>query len=180
MPAQSASPISIQEPSKIRWMNGVKQVADYCLGASMYIFYPIILLIILIDVIGRNFFDFPLSWAVEGSGLCLIGGIFLAVSRVELDRDHILLDILYANYPHRIKLLCDLLTRAFATLWMLGATIRSAVEVHTAYIMRESGSDFRYPFWPMRIIMTLGFFVLVLCLIYNVADSYTKLRKGGK
>lgn len=163
-----------------RVMRGVDKAADVCLSGSMYIIYPAILLVIMIDVIGRNFFETPLSWAIEGSGLFLIGGIFLAVPRVELDKEHILLDILYARYPHRMKLICDFLTRAFAALWMLAATIRSAMEIPTSYAMRESGTDFRYPFWPMRVIMTLGFFVLMLALIYSVVHAYGNFRKGGR
>ena len=170
------------DPPKAGWMRAVAKIADYCLGVSMYVFYPIILLIVLIDVVGRNFFDAPISWSVEGSGLCLIVGIFLAVSRVELDRDHILLDILYANYKPKMMLICDIATRVFAALWMMGATVRSAIEIHTAYVMRESGSDFRYPFWPMRVIMTFGFLILTLALLYNVVECYKKLQiaKGGK
>lgn len=162
------------------WTGLVEKAADICLGCSMYILYPAILLVICIDVIGRNFFDTPLSWAIEGSGLFLIGAIFLAVPRVELDKGHILLDILYANYSRKMTLVCDMLTRAFAFLWMLAATIRSSFEIPTAYALNESGADFRYPFWPMRVIMTLGFLVLTLALLYNVIDAYRQLRKGGR
>lgn len=137
-------------------------------------------MVIFVDVIGRNFFETPLSWAIEGSGLFLIGAIFLAVPRVELDRGHILLDIVYATYPDKVKLICDLLTRALAFLWMLAATVRSSFEIPTSFMLNESGSDFRYPFWPMRVIMTIGFLVLALSLLYNVVDSYKQLRNGGQ
>ena len=84
-------------------MRRVDRFADCILGFSMYLLYPAILIVIMIDVIGRNLFAAPLSWAIEGSGLFLIGAIFLAVPRVELDRGHILLDILYARYPEKAK-----------------------------------------------------------------------------
>jgi TRAP-type C4-dicarboxylate transport system permease small subunit len=158
----------------------MNKVADACLAVSMFGFYPAILVVIVIDVVGRNFFGTPLSWAIEGSGLFLIGGIFLAAPRVELDREHILLDILYARYSPRMKLICDMLTRGFAALWMLAATVRSTMEIPTSIVLRESGTDFRYPFWPMRVIMTVGFIVLTLCLICNALDAYGKLRKGGR
>ena len=160
-------------------MRGVDKASDITLGFSMYVLYPAILVVILIDVIGRNFFATPLSWAIEGSGLFLIGAIFLAAPRVELDRTHILLDILYANYPKKTKLFCDMLTRAVACLWMLAATVRSSVEVRTAFVLQESGTDFRYPFWPMRMIMTLGFLLLTLALLSNVVSSYRQFRAGG-
>ena len=88
----------VPAPPPTRWMKVVDKLANFILGFSMYLFYPAILIVILIDVTGRNFFATPLSWAIESSGLFLIAGIFLAMPRVELDRGHILLDILYARY----------------------------------------------------------------------------------
>lgn len=161
------------------WGKGIDKVADVTLSFSMFIVYPAILIVIMTDVIGRNFLDTPLSWAIEGSGLFLIGAIFLSVPRVELDRDHILLDILYARYPAKMKLLCDLITRSIAALWMLAACVRSSMEIPTSIAMQESGTDFRYPFWPIRVFMTFGFIWLTLCLIYNVIDSCRNLRKGS-
>lgn len=171
-----------QERGKIsdcrRWMQAiVNRAADVALGVSMYLLYPAILIVILIDVVGRNFFATPLSWAIEGSGLFLIGAIFLAVPRVELDRGHILLDILYARYSEKTKHICDMLTRAIVCLWMIAATIRSGIEIHTAYVLNESGADFRYPFWPMRVIMTAAFLLLAFSLLCNVIYSYKQLQK---
>lgn len=170
----------VPTPPPTRWMKVVDKLANFILGFSMYLFYPAILIVILIDVTGRNFFATPLSWAIEGSGLFLIAGIFLAVPRVELDRGHILLDILYARYSKKAQLICDMLTRSLCFLWMLAATIRSSIEIRTSYLMQESGTDFRAPFWPMRVIMTLGFLILALALLSNAIDCYRKLRAGGK
>lgn len=178
--AGGGSPLTAQGTHpQSAWMQWVDKASDIALAASMYILYPAIVVVILIDVIGRNFFATPLSWAIEGSGLFLIGAIFLAAPRVELDRGHILLDILYANYSKKNKLFCDMLTRAVACLWMLAATARSCVEVHTAFMLHESGTDFRYPFWPMRMIMTTGFVLLALALLSNAVSSYRQFRAGG-
>ncbi len=158
----------------------VDKIANCSLAVSMYLLYPAILVVVCIDVIGRNFFAAPLSWAIEGSGIFLIGAIFLAAARVELDREHILLDILYANYSRKTKLICDILTRFVAMLWMFGATWRSAIEIHTSFILDESGADFRFPFWPMRLIMTFGFLLIALALVCNIIDCIRKLRAGGE
>ncbi len=181
-PADGKSPLRVKNEEKrcIPWMRAVDKASDAALVVSMWILYPAICIVILIDVIGRNFFATPLSWAIEGSGLFLIGAIFLAAPRVELDREHILLDILYANYSTKTKAICDMLTRAVACMWMLAASVRSSVEIHTAFILQESGTDFRYPFWPMRLIMTIGFILLTLALVCNVVKSYRQFRTGAE
>ena len=84
------------------------------------------------------------------------------------------------RYSKKAQLICDMLTRSLCFLWMLAATIRSSIEIRTSYLMQESGTDFRAPFWPMRVIMTLGFLILALALLSNAIDCYRKLRAGGK
>jgi len=155
------------------------KIANWALSISMYILYPAILIVVCADVTGRNFFAAPLSWAIEGSGIFLIGAIFLAAPRVELDRTHILLDILYAHYSKKARLVCDILTRFVALVWMCGATWRSAIEIHTSFILDESGADFRYPFWPMRMIMTLSFALIALTIICNIISCIRQLRAKG-
>jgi TRAP-type mannitol/chloroaromatic compound transport system permease small subunit len=63
---------------------------------------------------------------------------------------------------------------------MTGATVRSAVEIHTSYVLLESGTDFRYPFWPMRLVMTIGFALVALALICTIISSIRELREEGK
>jgi TRAP-type C4-dicarboxylate transport system permease small subunit len=176
----SLTGVEVEIPAQTGWLGLIEKCSDICLAVSMYVLYPAILLVICTDVIGRNFFGTPISWSIEGSGLFLIGGIFLAVPRVELDNSHILLDILYANYSHKMTRICDIVTRTFAFLWMVAVTVRSALEIPTSITMQESGADFRYPFWPMRVIMTIGFLMLTLALVHNIVLSYRQLCNGGK
>lgn len=169
-----------REAANSRFIKCISAMSMFCSNVSTYLVYPAILLVIIIDVIGRNFFLAPLSWATEGSSLFLIAAIFLAVGRVELERGHILLDILYTHYSPKTKLKCDIFTRSLAALWMCGATIRSALEVPTSIALRESGQDFRYPYWPLRILMTIGFLTLTLCLIANIVIAIKDLREENK
>ena len=180
MAAQDASPDGASETGFLDSLGKiVHRVADINLAISCWVLYPFILIVVAVDVTGRNFFNSPLSWAIEGSGLFLIGAIFLAVGRVELDNDHIMLDVVYSMYSRKMKLIADFTTRIIVTLWMAAATVRSALEIVTAYKLMESGADFRYPFWPMRVVMTFGFLTLTFCLLYNVLDAIRKLRREG-
>lgn len=166
-----------QEAAKSPFVNFAKKLSVISSNFSTYLVYPAILLVIIVDVIGRNFFLTPLSWATEGSSLFLIAAIFLAVGRVELEHDHIILDILYTHYCPRTKMKCDIFTRSLAALWMIGATVRSAIEIPTSIALRESGQDFRYPYWPLRVLMTIGFLVLAICLISNIIIAIQDLRQ---
>ncbi|MEG2173433.1 MAG: TRAP transporter small permease [Desulfovibrionaceae bacterium] len=169
-----------REVARSPFVRFINKLSDISSGVSTYLVYPAILLVIIVDVIGRNFFLTPLSWATEGSSLFLIAAIFLAVGRVELEHDHIILDILYAHYSPQTKMKCDIFTRSLAALWMTGATIRSAIEIPTSIVLRESGQDFRYPYWPLRVLMTIGFLVLTLCLIANIVIAVKDLREEKK
>ncbi|MDR0466990.1 MAG: TRAP transporter small permease [Deltaproteobacteria bacterium] len=183
MAAQDASPGDAPESGFLDKMGKIlDKVTDVNLAVTYWVFYPFILVVVTFDVVGRNFFNFPLSWAIEGSGLFLIGCIFLAMGKVELENSHIMLDIIYDRYPRKMKLFADFSTRVLITLWMAATTVRSAIEIPTAYRLMESGADFRYPFWPMRVVMTFGFFVLTFCLLFNALNAFRKMhdKEGGR
>ena len=182
MVAQDASPSDAPETGPFDKLGKIlDKLADINLAVTYWIIYPFILVVITVDVVGRNFFSHPLAWAIEGSGLFLIGGIFLALGKVELEKSHIMLDIIYDRYPRKLKLFVDFSTRIIVTLWAAATTVRSAIEIPTAYTLVESGADFRYPFWPMRVIMTFAFLTLTFCLLYNTLDACRQFcKKGGK
>lgn len=131
---------------------------------SAFVAYPAITIVILIDVVGRNFFLHPLAWATEGSGLFLIMAIFLVGCNVEQTKSHIRIDLLSSSYGPRAQYVLDLFTTAFAGWWTGMMTVRSFAEIPMSITMKESGQDWLYPYWPIRVVMSVAFLVLFLYL----------------
>lgn len=142
---------------------------------SAFLLYPIMVLIILLDVGGRFLFNSPFSWATEGSGLVQIMAIFLACAAVQNSDEHIRLDILYETFKPRVKILVNMLTSIVAGFWAGVLTWRSYVEIFVSYDMVEAGMDIPIPFWPIRIVMTFAFFLLVLELTMSFIINLGKL-----
>ena len=175
-PAANKTRIESDNP----FIKGFNAVSDFFFNVSAFIAYPAILVIITCDVVGRNFLHSPVAWAIEGSGLLLLSGIFLAGSKIEQDGEHIQLDALYAHYSTKGKLFLDLFARLVATGWVGIMTWRSFIEIGISIDMRETGSDFIYPYWPIRVIMTLGFLVLCIQLLLTCGSIILKFREGGR
>ena len=162
------------------FMRAIDKLSGVGLGVSMYLLYPGILVIIAADVIGRNFFHAPVSWAIEGSGVLLVGCIFLSAGRVELEKKHILLDVFYTDYSEKTKAISDICTRFLAFLWTLITSIRCFMEVRTSFTLGETGGDFKWQYWPARLAMAIGFLLLTLCLFCTIYDAFRRYKKAAK
>lgn len=155
----------VEDPVK-DWAVGRALVtaSDFFTDLSAFVAYPAITIVILIDVVGRNFFLSPLAWATEGSGLFLIMAIFLVGCTVEQSKSHIQIDLFSSKYGPRATYVLNLFTTAFAGWWTGMMTVRSFMEIPTSIAMKESGQDWLYPYWPIRVVMSVAFLVLFLYL----------------
>jgi TRAP-type C4-dicarboxylate transport system permease small subunit len=173
---------SITSSTDPLFLRVIDKLSNLGMGVSMFLLYPGILIIIAADVIGRNFFHAPVSWAIEGSGVLLVGCIFLTAGRVELEKKHILLDVFYTDYSEIKKAICDMFTRFLAFLWTTVTSVRCYMEVQLSFRLGETGGDFKWQYWPARLAMAIGFTILTLCLMCTIYDAFKRYRKatGGQ
>ncbi|MGN1037976.1 MAG: TRAP transporter small permease subunit [Mailhella sp.] len=144
---------------------------------SSFLLYPLMVIVISIDVGGRFLFNSPLSWGTEGSGLIQIMAIFLACAFVDATDSHIRLDIFYGNFSSRRKCLINMLTCIIAGTWVYMLGSRSFTEIFMSMEMLESGMDVTIPFWPIRVVMTFAFALLGLQLFMNFFVNFAKLLR---
>lgn len=145
---------------------------------SAYFFYPAILLIVILDVLGRWLFNHPLAWGLETSCLLLVPAILLVAGEVERSDAHIKLDIIYPRLGRTGRHIVDLLASGFALLWSGAMTIRSALELITSYTSNEGGAITPIPYWPARALFLLAFLLLSLILLGKLATTLQKMLKG--
>lgn len=70
----------------------------------------IMMMLTVVDVIGRYFFAHPIPGATELTEILLVAVIFLGLPLVSLDRDHVAVDIVTEHLPKRIRTILDLVT----------------------------------------------------------------------
>jgi len=145
----------------------------------------IILLMILVnlDIFGRNLFNTPVRGVTELLSLSIVGIVFLqlpdAVNSGKLARAEVLLGYLQRIKPQRARFLQCLYHLAGAILLAIIAytSIGSFVEsVQTGEYLGAIG-DFQARLWPIRFIIVLGSACTMLIFILLSLNDFNEARR---
>lgn len=132
----------------------------------------VMLAVILVEVIGRYFFNRPTPWAHDVSGWLQVAYVFLG-GMYAMQRGYMVrVDVIYAALPKRAQALIDL-------------TLGTALFAVFAYVMITRGLDFammswrsgetsgtgvwRGPVWPAKFMVPIGVGLLTVAWIGHAA-----------
>ena len=90
----------------------------YVAGAALMA----MLLITVVDILGRWLFNSPLSGTVETIPLLLVIVVYLGFAHAEHQGDHISVDLLYTHLPRRAQHLSSILSHVFSTIVLVLVT----------------------------------------------------------
>ena len=142
--------------------------------------------IICTDVVARYVFNSPIAWVYEMSYIC---GAFIAatgIGQLMLDDGNVRVDMFYAKYSPKVKLIVDIL---FAICLFLpaytalgSAVIRNCI---TAFQTGETSVITTwYPkLWPIKLVLCVGIVVFLLDYVLITVEKIGKLIrlwKGAK
>ncbi len=119
--------------------------------------------IITIEVISRRFFSKPTIWAWDiniqiSAMLVVLGGAFLLI-----ENGHIIVDVIVNQFPFRARKVVDIITSAFFFLGVGVVFWFSCSEAARSISMGERLSTlFEPPLAPLRVVIAMGFFLLLL------------------
>lgn len=155
-----------------RILRGIDAISYWSGYGVMFLALGIVT-IMIVEVIARYVFNDPTLWATET--LMLAFGIYmlLAGAYVLLVRGHVMMDAVYSRFSLRTRATLDVLTFVFFFLFvgiMLWQGIPYAVK---CVVMGEhSQSAWRCPFWPARIAIPIGAFLLLLQGLAKLARDF--------
>jgi TRAP-type C4-dicarboxylate transport system permease small subunit len=114
-----------------------------------------LMVLINLDVFGRNLLDAPVRGVTELVSLSIVGIVFLQLDRLKRSRPA-LADALHAVY-HLVGLALMLI--------ILSASWEPLMESIRIREYVGAIGDFQAPVWPVRLIMLLGLSVTALCFL---------------
>lgn len=144
------------------------------IGAS---FLPILTLLIVADVIGRYFFNAPITGAVEISELVLLIVIFLAAAYTMSVGGHVAVEVVTSHFSPRVQALIASFT-LIISLAVFGAMVFAGIEFGTK-VWRSARTTMilGLPIFPFVFIMPLGILALWLQLLVRLFRSLRQVRK---
>lgn len=160
-------------------MNLIKRISGNVSEAAAWvaILATFIMLFLTVgDVMGRYFFNRPISGTFELTRLLFAISVFFAFAIAQFKQENLYITILYSRFNNRIQGILDLFSA------IIGIGMFSLAFWHTLnYAQRiesvgQYTSVLRWPLHPWIYLAALGMLVLVIALLWDLAISIKKLR----
>lgn len=133
------------------------------------------------EVISRYVFNAPTIWAFE-VGYMAMGANFLLGSAYALrEKAHIRIDVAYSHFPPRGQALVDVVGYAFVFIpFGIWLSYRLGVYAWSAFESGETSGESAWNpvIWPLRVVFFLGFALLTLQAVVELAKALRVLIKG--
>jgi TRAP-type mannitol/chloroaromatic compound transport system permease small subunit len=143
--------------------------------------YLLILLVIVVvqEVVRRYFFNMPSPVAMELSRF-LHSAIFLLAGAYTLSKNsHIALDVVQKKFTPRTRAFVDMLTSILFFLFLSVLFWTSAEAARTSWSIKETtGSAWNPPYYPLKAVVPISIFLLLLQGIANFIRNFIFWIKG--
>jgi TRAP-type C4-dicarboxylate transport system permease small subunit len=136
------------------------------------------MIVTLIDVLGRNLFNSPIIGSIEFTETSLGMTVFLGMGYVTFDRSHITVDVLTTMLPKKLRDVFLVFTGAIAVVFIGFATWRMILQVYDRFIEGLVTTLWTIPMWPVTAVMTAGLALMFLLLVLQLIQDTGRLVKG--
>lgn len=136
--------------------------------------------VILFEVVMRYFFRMPTIWAHETS-VYIFGAMWILVGGFALLRNRMVaVDVFYGRFSLRGKAIADVCTFILALAYTVALLWTSGKLAWDSVLWNEhSETVWRVPYYPFRLMLLIGVFLLLIQLISKfIKDLH--LARGGK
>ena len=137
------------------------------------------MLICVADVIGTNFFDWPVPGTLEITESTMVLIVFGALAYTQERRGHIRVEILHGFMSPRIKSLMDAITHFLALVFFVLLGWYSIGELTYSWELKEATmGTIRFPLYPARTLLTIGVALLIVQLALDVIMDVGRMLRG--
>lgn len=161
-----------------RWLNVA--LPHLLRDMAAFIFLPLIVIVIAVDVVGRYFFSHPFQWSQEVATLSLLLLFVAAIPFTTASNGHVRTESLYEKYPPRGVAVTDAVGALCGAVFM-GVVAYWQFRELPGMIERGEGAQFiNVPYWPISLFVALCMlFGGVQLLLHAVKRSRDALSAKG-
>ena len=152
------------------------EAVNYRLGrVVMYLLFVIMAILLWSSL--TKMFRVPSLWTLEMAQFTLVAYYLLGAPYSMQMGANVRMDLLYARFSPRSQAIWDVVT-IFFLLFYLGVMLWGAVDstTYSLSIGERAPSAWRPPMWPIKIIITLAFALMILQAIAHLIRDIALLR----
>jgi TRAP-type transport system small permease protein len=154
------------------WISRVMAaVAAVVLGAMM--------MIGVVDVCGRFFFNKPMEGSFELGGILLVTAGTWGMAYCQMQKSNIRIDVITGRFPKKVQSVFNILAYIFCIVAAGVTTWRTSLMTHE-YMVATLGnltSTLRIPYWPFMLTLAMGFAWLTVIFVYDLIKSIIEVCK---
>jgi TRAP-type mannitol/chloroaromatic compound transport system permease small subunit len=157
----------------VRYVDAV----NYAVGRfAMYLFF-VLGGILIYATLSRVLAGVPVNWALEMSQFVLsayylLGGPY----SMQLDA-HVRMDLLYANFSPRTRVVTDAITILFVIFYLVVLFLGGLSATDYAIVYQQKNYSSWSPLlWPIKVVMTVGIFLMLLQTISQFFKDIAEAR----
>lgn len=163
-----------------RWVVGYVKFVDalnYRVGRfAMYLIY-VLGGILLLSTLSRLLFSAPFNWALEMSQFILSAYYLLGGAYAWQQGAHVRMDLLYQNFPVRRRVTTDAITVLFVIFYLAVVVAGGISSTNYAIVYQQTNYSAWAPvLWPIKLLMTVAIFLLLLQAISSLFKDVAELR----
>ncbi|TKC18417.1 TRAP transporter small permease [Robertmurraya kyonggiensis] len=140
----------------------------------------ILMFLTLADVIGRYFFNKPITGTYELTGLALAIIIFFSLGSAQIHKDHIEIDFLTNKMPLKVQHFLALLGSLILTVLMALTTWQLYEYTMRILVGHETSGDLGLPLYIFSGLTIVGAFCFTLTYLLDVLKTLQKLVKKNE
>lgn len=154
-----------------RWLNvGLPKLLR---DIAAFLFLPVIVLVIAVDVVGRYFFSHPFQWSQEIATLALLLLFVAAIPFTTASNGHVRTETLYENYRPRTRALTDAVGALCGAVFM-GIVAFWQFRELPGMMDRGEGAEFiNIPYWPISLFVAL-------CMLFGMVQLLLRTVQRGR
>jgi len=168
-----------------RALDKVSTHGSVFLNSVGMIILVLMMLLTVVDVSLRFFFNMPIKGGFELTEFMMIMIVFLATSYTAQRKRHIVVDAVVSHLPERVQMVIDTATCFMSLVICALIAWQSGVEAYKRLLMGQTSATLYIPIYPFIWVVTLGCALLTLVILKNLIvslrrtlDNRWKVRLG--
>jgi TRAP-type transport system small permease protein len=151
-------------------------------AGTAFVYLSVFLFVLLMvldtaDVIGRKFFDRPIIGTMEISQVLMGGVVLLGWSYTQRYRGHVFVDMFINKYPHRVRLIIDIVMLVLSLVLFVFITYSSFLLAVQHVGEHRVFPTLRVTSTPYYFFVPVGGFFMCLEMILQIIEQVKVLRR---
>ena len=159
------------------WLNRSLEIAS---SAGMYIgmgLIMIMVLLVVVHVIGRYLFDYPVPGQIELTCFMMVMSVFLMAGYTQLQKGHIAVDMFFEKYSKKTQVRIDIIVYILCLALAVLICWQSFVRGNTIMEAGQKSTILGIPQFPVIYVMAIGWGLFSFSILVDLINSIFKAVK---